>query len=123
MSTNTNTDTKTVPAQSGSSPRISTRTLLVVGAVIALLLAGIVSFYASSSPDGLEHVAGSLGFESAAKEHHAADSPFADYAVAGVADARLSGGLAGVVGVIAVGLVMAAVIWLVRRSSRSGTTD
>lgn len=110
-------------SQAPAKARVSTRTLLMVGAVITVLLAAVVSYYASSSPDGLEHVAGSLGFESAAKEHHAADSPFADYAVTGVADARLSGGLAGVVGVIAVGLVMAAVIWLVRRSSRSGTTD
>ena len=32
--------------------RISTRTLLIVGAVVALLLAGVVSYYASSARTG-----------------------------------------------------------------------
>lgn len=103
--------------------RVSTRTLVIVGVVIALLLAGVVSFYASASPDGLTHVAETLGFSSSEKAHHTAGSPFAGYEMSGVSDTRGSKGLAGVVGVIAVGLVMAAVIWLVRRSSRSGTTD
>ena len=39
----------------------------------ALVLAAVVSFYASSSPDGLEKVAGEIGFAESAKEHANSD--------------------------------------------------
>lgn len=99
------------------APR-STRTVVVVGVVISLLLAGLVSSYASSHPDGLEYVGQSLGFGESARDSAVAGSPLADYAVSGVDDARLSGGLAGVVGVLVTGVLMAGVLLLVRRSSR-----
>ena len=92
-----------------------TRTLLVVGVAISLFLAGVVSFYASSHPDGLEHVAGRLGFGSTAQDSATAGSPLAGYGVSGISDARLSGGVAGVVGVVVVGLLMAGLLWLLRR--------
>jgi hypothetical protein len=89
-----------------------------VGLVVALLLAGVVSFYASSSPDGLEWVAGETGFEEAATEHAALGySPFADYQLAGLDDARLSGGLAGVVGTLLVLAIGLGLMWLLRRRS------
>ena len=37
--------------------RISTRAVVLSGVAVALLLAAVVSFYASGSPDGLERVA------------------------------------------------------------------
>jgi hypothetical protein len=83
----------------------STRTVVVVGVLLSLVLAGVVSFYASSHPDGLEHVAGEKGFLGSARDSASAGSPFADYTTRGIDDARLSGGLAGVVGVLVVGLV------------------
>ena len=63
--------------------------------LVALLLAGVVSFYASSSPDGLNRVAQDHGFAQTAKDHEAARGPFAGYATKDVGHARLSGGLAG----------------------------
>lgn len=72
--------------------------------LVSLLIAGVASYYASSHPDGLEHVAGTTGFGATAEDSPAADSPLADYSVSGVEDDRLSGGLAGVIGV---GVVMA----------------
>jgi hypothetical protein len=88
----------------------------VTGLVVALLLAGVVSFYASSSPDGLEWVAGQTGFEGAAAEHAALGySPVADYQVAGLTDARLSGGLAGVIGTLLVLAVGMGLMWLLAR--------
>ena len=85
--------------------RVSTRALVLGGILVSLVLAGIVSFYASASPDGLESVARKHGFAGAASQHHTDGSPFAGYGVAGVTDSRLSGGLAGVVGVVVVALL------------------
>ncbi|MEU3913210.1 energy-coupling factor ABC transporter permease [Streptomyces sp. NPDC029721] len=93
----------------------STRKLWVTGLVTALVLAGFVSFYASSSPDGLEKVAADKGIDAKTKEHAAADSPLADYSVKDVDDARLSGGLAGVIGVGATVAVGSGIFWAVRR--------
>jgi hypothetical protein len=95
--------------------RPSNRTFLVVGVVVALLLAGIVSGFASGSPDGLEKVAEDRGFLNSATEHDLADSPVADYAVEGVDDERLSGGLAGVLGVGATLLIGGGLFLAVRR--------
>ncbi|MFJ9687543.1 energy-coupling factor ABC transporter permease [Streptomyces bacillaris] len=93
----------------------SHRGFLITGLVSALLLAGFVSFYASASPDGLERVAADQGIDEKAEEHGAADSPLADYGVGDIANARLSGGLAGVIGVSATVVVGTGVFWVVRR--------
>ncbi|MBL1107281.1 energy-coupling factor ABC transporter permease [Streptomyces sp. 5-8] len=95
--------------------RTSRRTLWVTGLVTSLVLAGFVSFYASASPDGLEKVAHDKGIDKEAKEHAAADSPLADYGVKDVSDARLSGGLAGVIGVGVTVVAGSAVFWALRR--------
>lgn len=98
--------------------RISTRRLVVAGLAVSLLLAGVVSFYASGHPDGLEFVSQALGFHDTARGSATASSPLADYGVSGIGDARLSGGLAGVAGVVATALVMAALVALLRRLGR-----
>ena len=72
---------------------------LLAGLVVALLLAGVVSTFASSDPDGLERVAEYKGFAETAQDHALGDGPLADYGVRGVENDRLSTGLAGVVGV------------------------
>ncbi|MEU3268481.1 energy-coupling factor ABC transporter permease [Streptomyces bacillaris] len=93
----------------------SNRGFLITGLVSAFLLAGFVSFYASASPDGLERVAADQGIDEKVEEHGAADSPLADYGVGDIANARLSGGLAGVIGVSATVVVGTGVFWVVRR--------
>ncbi|MEU3313261.1 energy-coupling factor ABC transporter permease [Streptomyces sp. NPDC006662] len=103
----------TVPAAARSAR--SPRRLWLTGLVTALVLAGFVSFYASSSPDGLEKVAADKGIDAKARQHAAADSPLADYSVKDVDDARLSGGLAGVIGVGATVAVGSGIFWAVRR--------
>jgi cobalt/nickel transport protein len=100
---------------------VSTRRVVVLGLLVSALLAGVVSFYASSHPDGLQQVAGTLGFDDSARDSATAGSPLAGYAVRDVGDARLSGGLAGLVGVVVVGLVMTGLLLLLRR--RRGSTD
>ena len=103
--------------------RVPARVLFGGLLLAALLMAGVVSFYASSHPDGLERVAGDEGFLSSAEDHATADGPFADYATEGVDDARLSGGLAGVLGAGVVLLVMGGVTYVVRRRAGGETAD
>ncbi|PVE10693.1 energy-coupling factor ABC transporter permease [Streptomyces scopuliridis] len=93
----------------------STRKVWATGLVTALVLAGFVSFYASASPDGLEKVAADQGIDRKTEPHHTGDSPLADYGVKDVDDARISGGLAGVIGVAATVVVGSGVFWVVRR--------
>jgi hypothetical protein len=100
---------------------VSRRALLWTGLAVALLLAGLVSYYASSSPDGLEKVAGDQGFLDSAKDSATAGSPLADYGVAGVEDERASVGLAGVLGVIVTFVVAGGgFVLLARRRTRDG---
>lgn len=98
--------------------RVRTRTVLLVGIVLSLVLAGVVSFYASSHPDGLESVAADQGFLGTARDSVGAASPFADYTTRGVGDARLSGGLAGLVGVLVVGALAFVLFRVLARRSR-----
>ncbi|WBO65770.1 energy-coupling factor ABC transporter permease [Streptomyces camelliae] len=95
--------------------RTSRRALWVTGLVTSLVLAGFVSFYASSNPDGLEKVAHDKGIDQKTEKHTTAGSPLADYGVKNISDARLSGGLAGVIGVGVTIVAGSAVFWAVRR--------
>lgn len=85
------------PAAS-ASPGRPNRGLWLGGLAATMICAGVVSFYASGSPDGLEKVAADNGIDKQAEDHAAKDSPLADYGVESIADSRISGGLAGVIG-------------------------
>ncbi|MGY5007268.1 energy-coupling factor ABC transporter permease [Streptomyces sp. 900105755] len=103
-----------------AAARTSRRALWISGLAASLVLAGFVSHYASVSPDGLEKVAHDHGIDAQTREHASAGSPLADYGVEDVSDARLSGGLAGVIGVGTTVVAGSAVFWAVRRR-RTGT--
>ncbi|MDF1606424.1 PDGLE domain-containing protein [Nocardioides sp. YIM 152315] len=94
---------------------VPTKWVLVGVGVAALVLAGIVSFYASGSPDGLTKVSEDKGFADTETAHGSKDSPFAGYATKDVGNERLSGGLAGVVGVVVVLALGAGLVYVVRR--------
>ncbi|HEX6055349.1 MAG TPA: PDGLE domain-containing protein [Intrasporangium sp.] len=102
---------------------MSTRRFALIAFVVSLLIAGVLSWYASSSPDGLEHVAETTGFGQTAQEHATAGGPLADYEAKGVDSGRLSTGLAGVIGVAVTGLLMGGLVLVLRRRGRSTTTD
>ena len=97
---------------------MTTRRFFAVALVVSLLVAGVASYYASSHPDGLEHVAEATGFIYSAEDSAAADGPLADYQVEGVEQDRLSGGLAGVIGVVVMLLLSTGLFWLIRRRDR-----
>ncbi len=117
-------DLTAVPA---SAVRPGRRPLLIGGAA-TLVVAGLVSLLASANPDGLEYIAGSMGFGSAEHSSAAAASPFADYAVHGLTNPLLSGAVAGVVGAlvtVALGLVLAVIALRMpgARSARAGRAE
>ena len=85
---------------------------LLGGLLVSFLLAGVVSNFASISPDGLDsatlegcttNVEGEItGGTCAAQEagdHELKDSPLADYAVKGIDNEFVATGLSGVIGV------------------------
>jgi cobalt/nickel transport protein len=104
-------------------------------ALVALVFAGVLSYFADSDPDGLdsatlegcEVVETGAGEELTgdciarnAEDHHLADSPLADYAVGG--DDRLTG-VAGVLGVLATAVVAGGLFWLLRRRGARAEED
>ncbi|QDB79268.1 cobalt ABC transporter permease [Georgenia sp. 311] len=98
--------------------RISARAFTVGALTVALLVACVVSVWASGHPDGLEYVAESEGFIGEASESAAAASPFADYSVAGL-PTGLSVAIVGLVGCA----VTFAVAWGVGRLTRGRTRE
>ncbi|MHB6907817.1 energy-coupling factor ABC transporter permease [Streptomyces sp. CB02959] len=102
-------------ATAPAAPRRSARRLWLAGLAAALLCAGGLSYYASSSPDGLEKVAHDKGLDTRTEQHATADSPLADYSVKDIANPRLAGGLAGVIGVAATLAVGTGVFVVLRR--------
>lgn len=85
--------------------KVTNKKFYAGGLLLSIVLAGFVSFYASSHPDGLEKVAGEIGFLDDAKDPATAGSALADYGVAGIENERASVGVAGVAGVLATGAV------------------
>ena len=99
---------------------MSTRTFLLTGLIVALVIAGVGSSYASGHADGLERVAEQVGFVDRAESSPAADGPFAGYSTRGVDDERLGGGLAGVAGSL---LVLVVAFGLFRALRRRDPSD
>jgi cobalt/nickel transport protein len=101
---------------------------LAGGLLVALLLAGVVSSFASGSPDGLDataregctfsadgEITGGTCMLREEQEHQLADSPLADYGIKGINNEYVSTGVSGVLGVLVTFAVGGGVFWLVRR--------
>lgn len=89
------------------------RPFLVGAVAVALVLAGVVSFFASSSPDGLERVAENEGFIGAATDHTFGGFALADYGDVG----GIPVGIAGIIGVVITLLVGGAILWSIRQKT------
>ncbi|MFZ4108734.1 MAG: PDGLE domain-containing protein [Candidatus Planktophila sp.] len=92
---------------------------LFTGLLVSLFLAGVVSYYASSSPDGLEKVAGEIGFIDTAKDHTNSEGTLADYGVKGIENERASVGIAGVIGVIGTAVIGGVLFQLIVRKPKA----
>jgi cobalt/nickel transport protein len=97
------------------------RTFLAVGLLLALLIAGVASYYASSHPDGLNFVAEKTGFIDHEKSSPTAGGPFAGYETKGIHNDRMSGGVAGVAGSLMVLLLAGGLFWGLRRRATEPT--
>jgi len=112
-------DTAATTEPTASGPSRRTQLFVLGGLLVAVVLAGIVSFYASSDPDGLSKVSEDEGFAQSEKDHRLGDSPLADYSTKDVDNDRLSGGMAGVIGVGVTFVVAGGLTLLVRRRGQS----
>ena len=100
--------------------KISNRKFFASALLVSALLAGGASFYASSSPDGLEKVAEDVGFIETEKDHTFGDFTLSGYGIAGLENApRLSVGFAGLIGVVATALVAMGLFMLIRKKAPS----
>ena len=101
---------------------------LAGGLLVALLLAGVVSNFASSSPDGLDataregctfnaddEITGGTCMLQQERAHQLEDSPLADYGIRGIDNSFLSTALAGTAGVLITFGVGAGLFWVARR--------
>lgn len=95
--------------------RTGRRRFLAAFLLVALLVAGVGSYYASSHPDGLQRVAERAGFADRARKSPSAEGPLAGYRTRGVEDERLSRGVAGVGGALLVLGLGTGVFWALRR--------
>jgi hypothetical protein len=99
------------------------RKFFLVALLVALLVAGVGSYYASAHPDGLTYVAQQTGFIDQEKSSATADGPFAGYSTKGIDNDRLSGGVAGVVGSLATLLIGGGLFWVLRSRRRTDAPD
>ncbi|MBE1487478.1 PDGLE domain-containing protein [Plantactinospora soyae] len=110
-----------------------TGAFILGGLLVALLLAGVVSNFASAHPDGLDsslrqgctfdaddNITGGSCPAQQSRDHELADSPLADYGVRGIDNSYLSTGLSGVLGVLLTFAIGGGLFWLVRRRSTDG---
>jgi cobalt/nickel transport protein len=109
---------------------------IVGGLLAALLLAGVVSNYASPHPDGLDSVArkgctfdadgnitGGTCMAQSETGNQTEDSPLAGYSLRGIGDDFLSTGLSGVIGVLVTFAIGGGVFWLLRTGRKRPPTE
>jgi len=68
--------------------------------ILSLVMAGLISLFASSNPDGLEWAAKKLGFIHKAVDKSLISSPMPDYTFPLFGKGKLSTAIAGIVGTL-----------------------
>ncbi|MFO8013320.1 MAG: PDGLE domain-containing protein [Phycisphaerae bacterium] len=92
------------------------RKTLIVGLAAAVLVGGVVSYFASAWPDGLEKTQADLGAD--APRHGGVEAPpvaFDEYSLKGLGDAFWANAAAGVAGSVLVFVILLGVGRLLRR--------
>ena len=92
------------------------RRVTILALAVAVVLAVAVSPFASSAPDGLERVAADKGFADRGRIARVQErAPVAGYAFPGAEDARIATALAGLAGALGVFALGASVVAVARR--------
>jgi hypothetical protein len=96
----------------------------LIGLLLTVTVAVVVSRFASSEPDGLEYVAEREGFAGEAADHPLADAPLAGYGE-NLPDEGFPVGIAGLIGVLATLGVAFGLFWIIRTpgSGREGPPE
>jgi hypothetical protein len=99
------------------------RNTLLAGIAVALLVGGVVSYFASGDPDGLEKTQEELGADE--PMHQGVESPpsvFDGYSLKSLGDGFWGNAAAGVLGsLLVLGVVLVVAGLLRRRSPRQGS--
>jgi cobalt/nickel transport protein len=75
---------------------------IIIWLLTALIIAGMISWFASSSPDGLERIAADKGFLEKGEVEPVLKAPFADYMVPKIPSEKIATSLAGIFGTLIV---------------------
>lgn len=75
---------------------------IIIGLLIALAVAGLISLFASNYPDGLERVAMDKGFSHRGEIEPMVKAPLAGYLVPEIPSEKLAAALAGIFGTLIV---------------------
>ncbi|WP_246039472.1 PDGLE domain-containing protein [Glycomyces buryatensis] len=114
---------------------MKTSRFILGGIVVAVLLAGGLSLFASSSPDGLESVMLTGCVTDAENEitggrcvaeasgDHEIGGPLADYNVSFIDNEMLGGSLSGIIGVLIALGVGTGLFWLLARGKRARSDE
>lgn len=96
---------------------MSIRRFVSIAIFLSVLIAGVLSYFASSHPDGLEKVSADKGLNTQETTSAISNSFFADYGIAGLEN---STGIAGIIGVVITGIAGYALIkWVSKSSSKN----
>ncbi len=96
------------------------RNLIIGGLAIALIIAILAPFLASSNPDGLDSTAQSLEVP---ESEAAIQSPLADYSIPGMEENPLGGAIALIVGTVLVLLVALGLAKVIGKNKKGKNGD
>jgi len=100
------------------------RHTLIAGALVALLVAGVVSYFASRNPDGLEATQVRLGIAASPDGGVAPPpSPFKDYGLRWLPAGFASNAVAGLAGTVLVLAILLGLGALLKRSRQTEATE
>ncbi len=88
--------------------------ILIVGGLVAVVLAAVLSFYASAQPDGLNKVAADHGIAAQQRESATSTSPLAGYSLTGLGNERTGGAAAGLIGLAVTAAAGFGLFYLIR---------
>lgn len=96
---------------------MSIKRFVSLAILASVLIAGGISYFASSHPDGLEKVSADKGLDVNVADSAASDSIFADYGIKGLEN---STGIAGIIGIAITGVIGYFLIkWVSKSSSKN----